>query len=107
MIFGIGRRRRPTRQQLEDEAADVIAALVASGRPPPEVWRKAEEWRAAHPMSDDAWYKPEPTPPLPSTMLAGTSAVALGVVQIADLPTRTTRPTPLPRPEPVARISTN
>lgn len=56
--FG-GRRRRPTREQLEQEAADVIAKLVAEGRPPPEVWRKADDWRAANPPSGTSWYAPD------------------------------------------------
>ncbi|HUQ64136.1 MAG TPA: hypothetical protein VM121_10315 [Acidimicrobiales bacterium] len=64
MTFGLGgRHRRPTREQLEQEAADVIAELVASGRPPPEVWHKAEEWRATNPVSGTSWYVPDdPTP---------------------------------------------
>jgi hypothetical protein len=62
-----GRRRRPTREQLEQEAAETIAELVAAGRPPPEVWRKAEEWRAANPVSASSWYAPDdPIPARPS-----------------------------------------
>ncbi|MDQ6927078.1 MAG: hypothetical protein M3159_00255 [Actinomycetota bacterium] len=60
MILGLGgKNRRPTREQLEQEAADIIAELVASGRPPPEVWRKAQEWRAAHPAPGPSWYVDE------------------------------------------------
>lgn len=60
MIFGRGtKNRRLTREQLEQEAADTIAELVASGRPPPEVWRKAQEWRAANPPTGTSWYTPD------------------------------------------------
>lgn len=57
MILGLGgHNRRPSREEIEQDAAAVIAELVASGRPPPEVWRKAEEWRAANPPSATSWY---------------------------------------------------
>lgn len=60
MIFGLGGNNgRPTREQLEQEAATIIAERVAQGRPPPEVWRKAEEWRAANPPTGTSWYTPD------------------------------------------------
>lgn len=67
MIFRLGSRsRRPTREQLEQEAADTIAELVAAGRPPPEVWQKAAEWRAANPPTGTSWYEAEARPGAPA-----------------------------------------
>lgn len=62
LSFG-GHNRRPSREELEQEAAATIAERVASGRPPPEVWRKAEEWRAANPAAGPSWYSPNGAPP--------------------------------------------
>ncbi len=64
MFFGFGRahRTRPTREHYEEEAAVLLASRIAEGRPPPEVWRKAEEWRAKR-TQPDGWYLSTPAKP--------------------------------------------
>ncbi len=56
--MGPGRRTRraAARDALEQEAAEIIEARIADGRPPPEVWRAAAERQAAKDGSADAWY---------------------------------------------------
>ena len=46
--FRKAQRKRPTRDHYEREAALLLESRIAEGRPPPDVWRKAEEWRAKH-----------------------------------------------------------
>lgn len=90
MILGFGgHNRRPSREDIEQEAATVIAKLVASGRPPPEVWRKAEEWRAANPSAGPSWFPleaPSPSPSPSSTPPAPVVSAALvpRVVRVPD-----------------------
>jgi hypothetical protein len=85
MIFGLGgHNRRPSRDELEQEAAATIAERVASGRPPPEVWRKAEEWRAANPKAGPSWYSPDGPPPLAEAPVAVVSAAL--VPRVVRLP---------------------
>lgn len=44
-----------TREDYERDAALILEQRIAEGRPPPDVWRKAAEWRAkkGHPAG---WY---------------------------------------------------
>lgn len=55
-------KERPTRQDFEREAALILERRIAEGRPPPEVWRKAAEWRARKGRAA-GWYTPEPGRP--------------------------------------------
>ena len=60
--FGKADRKRSTGEQYEHEAALLLQRRIAEGRPPPDVWRKAEEWRANH-AKPSGWYvlaTPEP-----------------------------------------------
>ena len=62
--FGKADRKRPTGEHYEQEAAMLLQRRIAEGRPPPDVWRKAEEWRAKH-AKPAGWYllaTPEPGP---------------------------------------------
>ncbi len=54
-------KERPTREHYERESALILEQRIAEGRPPPDVWRKAAEWRAkkGHPAG---WYTSEPAP---------------------------------------------
>jgi hypothetical protein len=112
MTLRFGRTKRPTREELEQDAADVIATVVASGRPPPEVWQQAEEWRAAHPLDDDAWYKPEPPQVpvdaggVPGAVAEGTEEVTVQVVDVSDLPSADNL-RPKRSDVPAAPVSTN
>lgn len=53
--FGKAERKRPTREHYQQEAALLLASRIAEGRPPPEVWRKAEEWRVKR-ARPAGWY---------------------------------------------------
>ncbi len=54
-------KERRTREDYEREAALILERRIAEGRPPPEVWRKAAEWRAkkGHPAG---WYTADSAP---------------------------------------------
>ena len=59
MFFGFGKagRKRPTSEPYEWEAALLLGRRIAEGRPPPDVWRKAEEGRARR-AQPAGWYVP-------------------------------------------------
>lgn len=65
MFLGDGgvQRKRPTREHYEHEAALILERRIAEGRPPPEVWKKAEESRAKSGHAS-GWYTPA-TPDAP------------------------------------------
>lgn len=69
MIFGFGKvpGERLTRAHHELEAARVLEQRIAEGRPPPDVWWKAEEWRAKHGQAGRRWYTPATTEPTGGT----------------------------------------
>jgi hypothetical protein len=109
VFFGFGRadRKRPTRERYEEEAALLLASRIAEGRPPPEVWRKAEEWRAKHAQAN-GWYlsaTPEPGPeseagrpvPFEPTPLERSSIGQPFVLRSVRLPVAGEVPAPAPR----------
>jgi hypothetical protein len=60
---------RTARQEaLEHEAAELIAARIAEGRPPPEVWAAAARKQARRGPVKGGWYTP--TPPFPPAPVA-------------------------------------
>lgn len=50
------RKREAAKTALEKEAADIIDARIADGRPPPDVWQAAAERQAAKGLGAEAWY---------------------------------------------------
>lgn len=87
MILGFGgHNRRPSREELEQEAAATIAERVASGRPPPEVWRKADAWRAAHPTAGPSWYLPDGAAPPPTSAPPPAAVSSALVPRVVRLP---------------------
>ena len=59
MFSGSGKadRKRSTGGHYEQEAALLLQRRIAEGRPPPDVWRKAEEGRAKR-AQPAGWYLP-------------------------------------------------
>jgi len=54
-------KRDAVKAALEREAAEVIEARIADGRPP-DVWRAAAEHRSARGLAAEAWYGRSDTP---------------------------------------------
>ncbi|MEN3313999.1 MAG: hypothetical protein V7605_233 [Acidimicrobiaceae bacterium] len=50
------KKREAARAALDKEAADIIDARIADGRPPPDVWQAAAERQAAKGLGAEAWY---------------------------------------------------
>lgn len=56
--------RTTSPKQLAREAAEILAARIAEGRPPPEVWAAAARRQARRRALGGGWYTPAPPPPL-------------------------------------------
>lgn len=75
---------------LEREAAEIIEARIADGRPPPEVFRVAAVRRAEKGLQSDAWYRPVDAPapvrPTPAPRRLAPVAGADLVLRVVKLP---------------------
>ena len=58
-----GKARTTIPDRLACEAAEILAARIAEGRPPPEVWAAAARRRAQRGPLRGTWYAPAPPPP--------------------------------------------